>query len=66
MRSTSTWQSGRGQPQRSNAAGVLSLLFGMSAVAVLAAPVVSWVQDQADALLIDIDVDEDIKVDGGS
>lgn len=65
VRRTSTWQYSRGQPQKSNAAGALGLLFGVSAVAVLAAPVVSWVQDQADALIIDIDdVDEGKVVEG--
>lgn len=56
-RTSSTWQ-GRGQqPQKSDAKGVLGLLFGVSAVAALAAPVVSWVQDQGDDTVV-IDVGE--------
>lgn len=60
IRRTSTWQSSRGQqPQKSSSAGVLGALFGVSAIAVLSAPVVSWVQDQADDVAIDIDGEND-------
>lgn len=55
-RTSSTWQhTGRGQPQRSDAKGVLGLLFGVSAIAALAAPVVSWVQEQSDGIVIDVE-----------
>ena len=46
-------------PKRSNAAGALAILFGASAVAVLAAPVASYVQERIDAIK---QIDEDEKV----
>jgi hypothetical protein len=62
-RTSSTWQYSRTQqPQRSDAKGVLGLLFGVSAAAVLAAPVVSWVHDHNDAVDIDVDGNADVKV----
>ncbi|USW59134.1 Putative oxidoreductase, molybdopterin-binding domain, eukaryotic molybdopterin oxidoreductase [Septoria linicola] len=47
IRQSSSWRNGS-QPRQSDAQGVLAVLFGASAVAVLAAPVVSWVQNGID------------------
>lgn len=53
-RTTTTWEGrSRREPKRSNAAGALAVLFGVSAVAVLAAPVVSWVNEHVESVFID-------------
>lgn len=54
IRQSSSWRQAS-EPKQSDAKGVLAVLFGASAVAVLAAPVVSWVQDSVD---VDIDTKE--------
>lgn len=60
-RTSSTWQghARSQQPQKSDAKGVLGLLFGVSAVAALAAPAVKWIQDQTDDLVINVDDDDE-------
>ncbi|KJX94277.1 hypothetical protein TI39_contig4204g00020 [Zymoseptoria brevis] len=65
VRRNSTWQHAgrRGQPQRSNAAGVVGVLVGVSAVAVLAAPVVSWAQEQA-SHVVDVHEGDGVKIEG--
>lgn len=50
------WHSKHGQPKRSNAAPALAVLFGVSAVAVLAAPVKTWAKEHAN-------VDENVHID---
>jgi sulfite oxidase len=62
MNTSSTWTVGsrRGQPQRSNATGVLGVLFGVSAVAVLSSPIVGWIKEHA----IDVDEEDGVGIDG--
>ncbi|CAK1358942.1 unnamed protein product [Cercospora beticola] len=57
VRQSSSWRNAS-HAQQSDAKGVLAVLFGASAVAVLAAPVVSWVQDN----IVEVPEDEDTDV----
>lgn len=53
------WHRQHGQPKRSNAAGALAIIFGASAIAVLAAPVTTWVKEHVDIK----DVDDSLHID---
>lgn len=52
----------KGTPKRSNAVGALAILFGASAVAVLAAPVASYVHERIDAIK-HVDEEEQVEFD---
>lgn len=53
------WHRQHGQPKRSNAVGALAIIFGASAIAVLAAPVTTWVKEHVDVK----DVDDNLHID---
>lgn len=66
VRRASTLQHSGGQPRESDSQSALGLLLGVSAVAVLAAPVLDWAQDGAGASAIDINnLDENNQVTRG-